>query len=202
MSGVDLFKHKSKSWDQKSKRVLNAKAIASVITSNIELNQDMHIVDIGSGTGLLSFFLSEKVGHITGVDNSRSMLEVFRSKQDEFLCKTDLIETDIESLDKNLQFDGVVSSMTIHHVQDIEGLFYNLFDITKSGGFIALADLRSEDGSFHSDNEGVFHFGFDTKVLEKIAYRAGFKDIQIYNAGKIKKPHREFEIFSLIAYKR
>ncbi len=53
----DLFEHKSKSWDGKSVRVKNAKEIAEAIIENIRLNKNMHLLDMGAGTGLLSFFL-------------------------------------------------------------------------------------------------------------------------------------------------
>ena len=197
----DLFAHKSKSWDMNSKRVANAKSIASVIAQNINLKKDMHLADLGAGTGLLSFFLSQKVGKITALDNSKSMLEVFESKKDEFLCEIEIVETDISNDMLDIKFDGIVSSMTIHHVEDTKKLLQTLHDMLEDDGFIALADLKSEDGSFHSDNEGVFHFGFDTKELEKVASSVGFKNIKVYKAGKITKPHMEFSVFCLIGYK-
>jgi cyclopropane fatty-acyl-phospholipid synthase-like methyltransferase len=197
----DLFAHKSKSWDMNSKRVKNAKTIASVIAENVALSDDMHLLDIGAGTGLLSFFLSQKVGAITAVDNSPSMLAMFKEKQDEFLCKTAIEEIDIASTTLNQQFDGIVSSMTIHHVEDTPKLFADLHGMLQEGGFIALADLEREDGSFHSDNEGVHHFGFDTDQLKRVALESGFKDVVVYESGVIKKPHRAFCVFCLIGYK-
>ena len=70
-----------------------------------------------------------------------------------------------------------------------------------NGGFIALADLDIEDGTFHSDNEGVFHFGFDRDKLVEIASKVGFKDIEIETANTIKKPHQDFDVFLLCAKK-
>lgn len=197
----DLFAHKSKSWDMKSLRVKNAKSIASVIVENIDLKDDMHLADLGAGTGLLSFFLSQKVSKITALDNSKSMLEVFESKKDEFLCDIEIVEMDISCQKLDKKFDGIVSSMTIHHVKDTKKLLQNLHDMLEDGGFIALADLESEDGSFHSDNEGVFHFGFDTEELLKIAKEVGFKDLKVFESGKIDKPHMEFIVFCLVGFK-
>ncbi len=198
----DLFAHKSKSWDMKSRRVKNAEAIAKTIVRNIPLHPNMHLLDLGAGTGLLSFFLAQKVGKITALDNSPSMLEMFKEKKDEFLCETDHIEADILQHDFNEKFDGIVSSMTIHHIEDTKALLEKLYTLLKPGGFIALADLVSEDGSFHSDNEGVFHYGFDTKKLSQLAHGAGFKNIAVYHASTIEKPHRNFDIFLLSANKQ
>ncbi len=68
-------------------------------------------------------------------------------------------------------------------------------------GFIAIADLDSEDGSFHSDNTGVHHHGFERNELEKLAREVGFKDIKFDLASIIDKPHCTFTVFLMTAVK-
>jgi predicted RNA methylase len=58
---VDHFKHKSKSWDMSSMRVKNAKSIADLIVKNIDFHESMEVMDLGAGTGLLSYFVSPHV---------------------------------------------------------------------------------------------------------------------------------------------
>lgn len=197
----DLFAHKSKSWDMNSKRVQNAKGIAKLIVKNIKLDKSMELMDFGAGTGLLSYFVAPYVKKITAVDNSPSMLLEFEEKCDEFACETEVIEKDlsVDSLDRT--FDGVISSMTIHHLEDIIDLFEKLYGMVKDGGFIAIADLDSEDGSFHSDNTGVHHHGFDREALQLIAENTGFKDVKFDLASTINKPHHTFTVFLLTAVK-
>ena len=197
----DLFAHKSKSWDMNSKRVQNAKGIAELIVKNIKLNKTMELMDFGAGTGLLSYFVAPYVKKITAVDNSPSMLLEFQNKCDEFVCDTEVIEKDlsVETLDR--KFDGVISSMTIHHLDDTLALFSKFYDMLDDGGFIAIADLDSEDGSFHSDNAGVHHHGFDREALQLIAEEAGFKDVNFDLASTINKPHCTFTVFLLTAVK-
>jgi len=202
-SSIDLFSHKSTNWDAKSRRVENAKKIADAISKNIDLNKKMHILDFGAGTGLLSYFISEKVKKITAIDNSPSMLKVLREKQKDFFCPIEIIEMDITKEDNihNLKFDGIISSMTIHHIEDIKKLFKIFYQILDRDGFIALADLDKEDGSFHSDNRGVFHFGFNRETLNKISQDIGFKMITFETVNEINKPHKKFPIFLMIAFK-
>lgn len=197
----DLFAHKSKSWDMNSKRVQNAKGIAELIVKNIKLDKSMEIMDFGAGTGLLSYFVAPYVKKIVAVDNSPSMLLEFQSKCDAFVCETEVIEKDlsIESLERS--FDGIISSMTIHHLEDIIALFAKLYAMLEDGGFIAIADLDSEDGSFHSDNAGVHHHGFDREALQLIAEEAGFKNVKFDTASTIDKPHRTFTVFLMTAEK-
>lgn len=197
----DHFKDKSKSWDMNSNIVNNAQAIAGLIVKNIKLDRSMHIMDFGAGTGLLSYCVAPYVAKVTAVDNSPAMLLEFQNKCDDFVCETEILEKDlsIESID--IKFDGIISSMTIHHLEDISALFTKFNAMLKDGGFIAIADLDSEDGSFHSDNTGVHHFGFDREALEKIAGESGFKEIRFDLASTIHKPHQKFTVFLLTAVK-
>ncbi|MDD5359847.1 MAG: class I SAM-dependent methyltransferase [Sulfurovaceae bacterium] len=202
MEKQDLFAQKSKNWDMNSTRVRNAKEIADVILKNISMNKDMILADFGAGTGLLTYFLAPNVGKIVAIDNSRSMLDEFLAKQNEFACDTDVIYGDISECENDLKFDGVASSMTMHHVENTKDLLLKLFNMLKSDGFIAIADLDREDGSFHGDNTGVFHFGFDRDELEIIAREVGFKDIKFETANMIEKPNGTFSVFAMTARKK
>lgn len=200
-NNIDHFAHKSKSWDMNSKRVQNAKGIADLIVKNIKLNDTMELMDFGAGTGLLSYFIAPHVSKISAVDNSPSMLLEFKNKCDEFSCETEIIEKDLSTDFLDRKFDGIISSMTIHHLEDTTALFSKLYTMLNEGGFIAIADLDSEDGSFHSDNTGVFHHGFDRETLERQAKEVGFKEISFELASTINKPHREFTVFLLTGLK-
>ena len=201
MNKIDHFEHKSKSWDMNSKRVKNAKSIADHIVKNIDLDKDLELMDFGAGTGLLSFFVAPYVGKIVAVDNSPSMLEQFEEKRKEFDCETEVLKKDLstETIDK--KFDGIISSMTIHHVKDTAALFSKFYNMLNDGGFLAIADLDTEDGTFHSEDTGVHHFGFDRKMLEEIAEKTGFENIRFEIASIIKKPRRDFPVFLMIAKK-
>jgi len=203
MQKKDLFSHKSKHWNSNSKRVQSAKAIADTIVKNVSLNKEMHIMDFGAGTGLLSYYLSHTIGKVTAVDNSPSMLEVFKEKSESFECPTVVLEHDLvhEELAEDTNYNGIVSSMTMHHIENQEDMFSKMYALLSENGFIALADLDSEDGTFHSDNEGVFHFGFDRDVLENIAKKVGFKEVKFYTANTIEKPQATYTVFLITAKK-
>ena len=198
---VDNFVHKSKSWDMNSKIVQNAKGIAEHIIKNIKLDSNMKIMDFGAGTGLLSYFIAPHVHTILAVDNSPSMLEKFKEKAPKFKCKTEVLELNLSQSDIDEKFDGIISSMTIHHLEDTKALFVKLYNMLEENGFIAIADLDSEDGSFHSDNNGVFHYGFERETLERIAKEVGFKNIHFELASTINKPHTTFTVFLMLAEK-
>jgi len=196
----DHFKEKSKEWDKGDVQVQGARTIAAAINKKVELSRSMDILDFGVGTGLLGFDIARRVKKVYGVDTSLSMLEKLKAKNTPELS----IETYCQDIiDKPLKrtFDGLVSSMTLHHVEDLKAFFETIHKDINENGFIAIADLESEDGTFHSDNTGVFHFGFDKNELCKIATDAGFSDVCFESINTINKPHRNFGVFLLTARK-
>ena len=197
---ADHFKDRVSTWDKGSTRVRGALTIAKAIEAQIELKDTMQIMDFGVGTGLLGFEIAKKVKKVYGVDTSANMIKKLNEKNTSSLHVEGIVQDIVKNpLDKT--FDGLVSSMTLHHTQDLKLFFQTIYKNLKNGGFIAIADLEKEDGSFHSDNTGVFHFGFDIKELKDIVLSCGFKKVKIQNINTITKPHREFGIFLLTATK-
>lgn len=196
----DHFEKKAQNWDKGDIRVNGAKVIANAINSKIDLTKEMEIMDFGVGTGLLGFEIAKVVKKVYGVDMSTSMLKKLEEKNTPHL-HIEAIHQDIvkEPLEKT--FDGIVSSMTLHHVQHLEDFFKTIYKNLHEGGFIAIADLESEDGTFHSDNTGVHHFGFEEKELCEIVQNAGFKNVELQTINTIKKPHKDFGVFLLTAKK-
>jgi len=88
-------------------------------------------------------------------------------------------------------YDLIVSSMVLHHVQHVDRLLAQFHQATLPGGHLCLADLDSDDGQFHSDNQGVFHFGFDHAGLRQAFAGAGFTNIQVATAAEMLKLARD-----------
>ena len=193
------FDERAKIWDSSERRQELANAVAKAILNEFELQKRFELLDVGAGTGLLSRRLLPYVSSITGVDTSGGMLEKFSGlgpKAEGVLC-------DILSYETDRKFDGIVSSMTIHHIEDTQALFHKLHSLLKPGGFIALADLAPEDGSFHEHgNSGVYHFGFDEANLRRVAFDAGFVNVKIENIYTLEKNGKYYPIFLLTAKKR
>ena len=192
------FDKRADSWDSGDIRVNGAQTIANAIEKEIELQKDMEILDFGTGTGLLGFEIAKKVKQVYGVDTSAGMLEKLKEKNTPQLSiipiQQDIVQNPLEQ-----KIDGLVSSMTLHHVENLEKFFQTIFKNLKKDGFIAIADLEKEDGTFHSDNTGVFHFGFSEAELMEVVKKVGFKDLKIQNINTINKPHKDFGVFLLTA---
>lgn len=196
---VDHFAHKAGSYEQDKSRVDNVASIAKSVLDSITLDRSMHIVDFGSGTGLLLEKIAPYVGRITAVDISQSMNLQLNEKRNRLDCEIEILEVDLEKTSVPLQVDGIVSSMTMHHVEDIEAMFGKFYSMVKAGGFIAIADLDTEDGSFHTEDTGVFHHGFERDAFAKAATKAGFQFAMVSSASVVHKPQGNYGVFLLTA---
>lgn len=198
----ERFNQAAEGWDQGDMRQNIAQAVFQTITSRIALLNHMNIMDFGAGTGLLSFKIAPMVKSVAGVDLSEKMLEQLEGKNSDKI-RVEAICQNIceEALEK--QFHGIVSSMAMHHVEDTADLFRAFHTHLKRDGFIAIADLEAEDGTFHSHgNEGVHHFGFERDALRETIEKAGFENVRFHHAHTVEKETREYPIFVVIAHKK
>lgn len=199
MISISHFDQAANSWEQRPISQQLASSIPAAIEQAIILQPQQRLLDFGAGTGLLSAALATQVAEIVALDTSDAMLAVLAEKQ---LPNVRIVNQDIFAGLAD-QFDGVVSCMAVHHVADTAGLFQVFFQQLVSGGFIAIADLDQEDGSFHGDNEGkgVKHLGFDRQQLTTILQDIGYQDIAFNTAVNIEKDGRNYPVFLLIARK-
>jgi ubiquinone/menaquinone biosynthesis C-methylase UbiE len=202
------FNQEAAQWDANPGRVRLANDVADAILRATALSHDMEALDFGCGTGLVTLRLQPLVKTITGADSSEGMLEVLRGKvKAKGLTNVQTRLVNFEKGDRiEGAFDLIVSSMTLHHVPDTAALFRQWYGLLVPGGTLCCADLDSEDGSFHGDNKGVFHLGFDRSKLKALLHEVGFRDVLDTRAATMVKDvpgkgEKEFPVFLVTARK-
>ena len=197
---MSIFDNLAKEWDLNPRRVKSAKATTNKLKSLINI-KNFNICDFGAGTGLITFNLFEDAKTITAVDNSKGMLEELSNKINKANIKnikTLYLDIEKENLPKN-SYNLIVSAMTMHHIKDTKRFINSLKSSLKNGGYLAISDLISEDGTFHSrGNEGVYHFGFSKDEIIKLFEELGFEIVD-FSVVEIIKKHRDFELFLIVA---
>ncbi|WP_019615364.1 class I SAM-dependent DNA methyltransferase [Psychromonas ossibalaenae] len=198
---IDHFQHKAENYEQDRNKVNTVGHIANAVLKYLKLDKTMQIMDFGSGTGLLLEKIAPFVGRITAVDISSSMNKILEDKSDNLGCELEILEIDLSKSSLDKKFDRIISSMTMHHIEDIQKMFKNFYSMLSDNGVIAIADLDIEDGSFHTQNTGVYHFGFDRETFLNAAKQAGFKNLNIVSAASAVRPNGEYNIFILTGNK-
>ncbi len=202
------FDEIAREYDNEQYRLDRSKALAQIIIEKLNPGKEWEILDFGGGTGQVSIYLQPLVKRITALDNSEEMLNVFQEKLDEKgITNYDLIKGEIDVLlPEKGKYNAIFSTMTFHHIEDIETTVQKLYTIIKPGGKVAILDLETEDGDFHSDDIDIFHEGFDPDYISNVFKSVGFKNVvcdRVYTINKVvaSGENKDFPVFMLIGEK-
>jgi ubiquinone/menaquinone biosynthesis C-methylase UbiE len=202
------FEKEAAVWDVEPRRVKLAQDVAEAVIRELKPTKDLDVLDFGCGTGLVTLRLQPLVRSITAVDSSPAMLAVLRDK----VKKQGLANVRAQLVDFERggevqgRFNLLVSSMTMHHVADTAALLRFWFELLLPGGRLGVADLDTEDGSFHGDNTGVYHQGFERSGVQALLEEAGFRQVRASTAASVVKQiagqgPREFTVFLITGAK-
>jgi len=199
---MSSFDARAREWDKDKMHMERSVAIAAELEKMIPLNLSMKALEYGSGTGILSFLLKDRFSEITLMDNSQEMIKVCVEKSE--YHKTNHIVPiwfDLEHMEFDGKFDIIYNQMVLHHVNDYEAIINSFYSLLNSEGYLAIADLYPEDGSFHGPDVKV-HLGFDPDKLTEILKKAGFKNIEHKTCFEVKRESGiKFPVFLLVGKK-
>jgi predicted TPR repeat methyltransferase len=205
MKHKNEFDLKAAEWDKQQMHRERAERVAEAIVGQVTLEKTMTAMEFGAGTGLLSFMLKDHLKEITLIDNSDGMVQVLNEKL--ISAKADnlkAVKADLEHEDLLPgRFDLIYTLMVLHHVGEVETVIKKFHDMLNPGGYLAIADLYSEDGSFHGDGFHG-HKGFDPVSLAAMLEKIGFSVIKhnkIYVIDKKISENRSknFDVFLMTA---
>ena len=175
---MENFDELALTWDDEPRRNERAKVVASEIVKTIPDLNKMDGFEYGCGTGLLSFNLQPYLNKIWLGDSSAGMLKVLREKiKNHSFHNMEPFQIDltVETI-SDFKCDFVYTLMTLHHIINIDNIINAFYEVLNSSGFLCIADLDKEDGSFHGlDFKG--HNGFDTVELSEKLRKVGFNNI-------------------------
>lgn len=198
---MDHFEGKATDWDERPVPQQISAGVGPRIVAHLPDDASLRILDFGAGTGLLSGHVAPHVARVAAVDVSPAMLAKLADKP-ELAGKVTTHCQDILVEPLGETFDGIVSAMAMHHVEDTRALLRAFHAHLEPEGFIALADLDAEDGSFHPpETEGVYHQGFDREALGAELAAAGFTDVRFETAVEVTKDARAYPIFLVTAHR-
>lgn len=196
------FDSRARTWDNDKMHNDRSVAIAAGIEKRIPLQPSMKVLEYGAGTGILSFLLKDKFAEITLMDNSQEMIKVCHEKCEYHQTNHIFpLVFDLEHQDFDRKFDLIYTQMVMHHVDDISAMINKFYHLLNVDGYLAIADLFPEDGSFHGPGAKV-HLGFDPEELTKTLNEAGFKNVGYETCFVINRPTgQSFPVFLITGQK-
>jgi SAM-dependent methyltransferase len=160
---------------------------------------------------LLSFTLAPHVQSLVGVDTADGMISAFNTKlrdvENPNLCAINHLVTSADSPELQgacaglangeasetlYRFDLIVSHLTLHHIEDLKGIFATMFECLKLGGVVALTDYEdfgTEAIRFHPEKKrpGVEHHGIKKNLAEELLVGTGFSHVRVEEAFVLRK---------------
>jgi len=201
------FDERAKDWDSDPQKMERARRVAEAIRKAVSLSSDMNALEYGCGTGLLSFALQEDLGQITLADTSQGMLDVLREKivasgtTNMHPVRLDLASDPLPAE----KYDITYSLLVLHHIHDARDVLNKFYAVLEPSGYLIVADLDKEDGSFHTDGTTDVHKGFGRDELQKWVEKVGFGNIKFSTAYEIRKEvdgkEKTFPVFLMVAQK-
>lgn len=156
-----------------------------------QITSSSHVLDIGSGPGLVAEAFAETGANVAGIDFSPQMVAVAQKRYPHIAFK----KANAEQLPfESGVFDVVVSNYTVHHFARPEVVFREVSRVLKPGGGFVFAvwgapEEQSSIGAFfgavevHHDLEELPHgplFGVTQRsVYEPLLTQAGLENCQL-----------------------
>lgn len=201
------FDSRAAGWDANPMHRERAEAIVKALLATGVVKKTHRLLDFGAGSGLLGELLGPHCREMVLMDRSAGMVEVMRDKvvRNGWFTLEPLHHDLLVEPYLGCPFDGIVTQMVLHHIDDIPALLLRFCEMLRPGGFLAIADLYPEDGSFHGEGF-TGHLGFETAVLTAWLDEAGFEPISLEPCFTVRKPRGEqllsFPLFLALAKRK
>ncbi|KAF2087710.1 S-adenosyl-L-methionine-dependent methyltransferase [Saccharata proteae CBS 121410] len=181
----DRFNAEAAAWDSNPTTVRSSELAFEAIQQYVSAvagskAKTLNVLEIGCGTGLLSFKLAPLVHSLIGVDTAEGMIDAFekkvllrraesRMKAAENLKPVKVLLEDpddaglqaavrllMQELDHDakpwpFRWDLIVSHLTLHHIPNVLDILGTMYRSLKAGGQVALTD-------FEDDGPNAIHF--------------------------------------------
>lgn len=192
---TNSFDERAATWDDPAK-IDRAEKVAMAIRQTVPLDASMRVLEYGAGTGLVTNALRDAAGPVTMADTSAGMRAVMNEK----VAAGTITDARVWDLDltsdpaPDEHFDLIATVLTLHHIPNLEPVLSRFAELLVDGGYLCIADLEEEDGSFHGAGfDG--HHGFKQSELRQLLERAGFADIGFQRCYEIARDNGIYPVF-------
>lgn len=129
----DFFDKCASWWDED---MVRNEDIISTILNNADIKEDVSVLDVASGTGVLfDDYLNRKVNKLVGIDLSGEMVKIAKQKYPEI----EVICADVETYEFNTTFDRIVVYNAFPHFPDPKHLIEKLHLLLNENGILSIA---------------------------------------------------------------
>ena len=178
MSSKNYFETVAQDWDNMRTGFFPTSVREKAI-SEMMIQPNMRVADIGAGTGFLTEGLVHFPIQITAIDESEKMLQVMAQKFERQSNVQYLVSEaeNIKVADGSL--DYALANMYLHHVERPAVAIAEIYRTLKPGGKLIITDLDKHDFEFLVTEQNDRWMGFERSDVEQWFKAAGFTSVKI-----------------------
>jgi 2-polyprenyl-3-methyl-5-hydroxy-6-metoxy-1,4-benzoquinol methylase len=164
-----------------------AKRRAALIIAEAGLEPSVSALEIGCGTGMFTEWFARTGAHIVAVDVSEDLIDMARER----LLSFDHVEVrcgEFETLDLEGQFDSIMGSSVLHHL-DVDRALRKTLALLKPRGRLVFAEPNMLNPQIFLERHARFLSMFDYVSADETAFvrwrlarklrQVGFEDITV-----------------------
>src|ERR1700709_475852 len=173
----ESFRQKGADWDEMRALDLPAQAVEDALLSLVPPGPEGRLLDIGTGTGRVLELLAPRVRQALGVDASKAMLALARSR----LSGPGFAHCAVRLADMyrlpllDTSFDIVVQQMVLHHAEDPAGAVLEATRVLVPGGRLLVIDLAAHERTDLTGKLAHRWSGFSDDAMNRILTDAGME---------------------------
>ena len=139
----ESFRRQGADWDEMRALDLPAAAVEAALLALVPEHDAGRLLDIGTGTGRVLELLAPRISQGVGVDASKAMLALARSR----LARAGLGHCSVRLADMyrlplaEASFDIAVMQMVLHYAEDPPGVLAEVARVLRPGGRLIVIDL-------------------------------------------------------------
>lgn len=139
----ESFRRQGADWDEMRALDLPAAEVEAALLSLVPGHDAGRLLDIGTGTGRVLELLAPRISQGVGVDASRAMLALARSR----LARAGLTHCSVRLADMyrlplpESSFDIAVMQMVLHYAEEPQGVLAEVARVLRPGGRLIVIDL-------------------------------------------------------------
>ena len=161
------FRENASQWDQIRSMHVDDKEVEAALLSVLPHTAEKHLIDIGTGTGRILELMAPQVFRSVGIDSSREMLALARSRVDTLdIRDCQVRQGDMYQLrEDDAEFDIAILHQVLHYADDPAAVVIEAARVLASGGTLAVVDFAPHDVEELRDGHAHRRLGFgDTEI--------------------------------------
>lgn len=218
-AGNKRFNQEALSWDTRPFVNEASQEAAKAITAKAKsLNwKPKQVLEIGCGTGIMSFLIALHVERVVAIDAAQGMIDVLKQKLQKDGAPKNILPIAVlleDPEDPSLppadeakpdgprqKFDLITSHLVLHHIPDLKGVLKTMLGCLSNDGRVMLTDFEDfgpEARRFHAQSklDGVERHGINAEQMAALMRDVGFFNVTVlpeWTMGKtIEKMPGEF----------